>query len=98
MLPPHLFGPPPPQYSAPAQDPPQSRRWPQPSPAGPQSYPSAAQVVGVHRLTAPPSAATKTLPPHLFAPPPPQYCPAGHAAAPPQLSELPHPSPPKPQS
>jgi hypothetical protein len=91
-----LSNPPPPQYAGAAHPPvaaPQSSRPPQPSPANPQSYPSAAHVVGVQR--GPPSGATVSLPPHLLKPPPPQK--PGAAQPEPQSTMPPHPSPLKPQ-
>ena len=80
---PQTLGVPPPPQVWPAGQLPHWRRPPQPSPAGPQLTPSAAQVVGVHAL-----------PQTKGVPPPPQVWPAGqlpHWMTPPQPSpEGPH--------
>ena len=74
LLPPHLLGPPPPQNAGLVHVPHRPVEPPQPSPATPQLNPWSVQLLGVHVTDGPPSAAWPLLPPHLFAPPPPQYC------------------------
>ncbi len=73
---------------------PHCRSAPQPSLAGPQSYPSAEHVFGVHEMVDPPSGATPGGKPHLLNPPAPHVCGAAHV---PHCRRPPHPSAAGPQ-